>query len=288
MTLRFSSWTILWLPAHASADYKENKMLFDSHAHYYDKWFEEEIEGGADALLSQLFANDICGIIHVAENIETARLCCDFAERYDKMYAAAGIHPCHASHGADLEGDMTELEALLRDKSKKIVALGEIGFDYHYPDTDRQRQAAYFDAQMSLAEKLGLPVIIHDRDAHADTIEMLRSHPNVKGVLHSFSGSAESAKELVKMGWYISFSGVVTFKNAPKTKEAAKTVPVDRMLYETDCPYLSPVPHRGQLNHSGNLHHTAKVLSEIKEMEYEAFCDKINNNIRRLFGIEVE
>ncbi len=262
-------------------------MLFDSHAHYYDSRFQDEIEGGADALLSELFSKDICGVIHVSENIETSRLCCDYAARFEKMYAAAGVHPCHSNDVSRFEKDMAELEALLCDKTKKIVALGEIGFDYHYPDTNKESQTIYFDAQMKLAAKLKLPVVIHDRDAHGDTLDMIKKHPDVIGVMHSFSGSAETAKELVKLGWYISFSGVITFKNAPKAREAAQTIPLDRILFETDCPYLTPEPFRGKLNHSGLMHYTAEALSAIKGVEYEEFCKAVCDNTCRLFGINL-
>ncbi len=262
-------------------------MLFDSHAHYYDSRFQDEIEGGADVLLSKLFADDICGVIHVSENIETSRLCCEYAERHEKMYAACGVHPCHSNDISHFEKDMAELEELLCDKSKKIAALGEIGFDYHYPDTHKENQAKYFDAQMKLAAKLKLPVIIHDRDAHGDTLDMIKKYPDVIGVMHSFSGSAEMAKELVKLGWYISFSGVVTFKNAQKAREAAAVVPLDRILFETDCPYLTPEPFRGNLNHSGHLHYTAEALAAIKGVEYEEFCNTVSQNTCRLFGINL-
>lgn len=261
-------------------------MLFDSHTHYYDKQFDECIDGGADALIKKLFDSDICGMIHVSEDVETAKLCCDYAARFDNMYAAAGIHPCNVNKGKGFETDMAELEALLSRTNEKIVAIGEIGYDYHYPDTDKIAQKTYFDAQMSLANKYNLPVIIHDRDAHGDTCDMIFSHPQVVGVVHSFSGSAETAKELVKAGWYVSFSGVVTFQNAAKTKEAAKAVPIDRILFETDCPYLAPVPFRGKLNHSGYLHFTAQTLAELKEIEYEQFCRQVNENTRRLFKIK--
>lgn len=262
-------------------------MLFDSHAHYYDSRFSEEIPGGADTLLTTLFAGDVCGIVHVAEDLQTAQLCCEYAARYPQMYAAAGIHPGDITHGKGLDADMAALAALLEErKEKKIVALGEIGLDYHYPDTDKAGQSAYFHAQMKLAEQYGLPVIIHDREAHGDTMTVIREHPGVHGVMHSFSGSAEMARELVKRGWYISFSGVVTFKNAPKTREAASAVPPDRLLIETDCPYLAPEPHRGQINHSGYLSCIAAELAKLHGVSYEEMCRITTENALRFFKIE--
>jgi TatD DNase family protein len=167
----------------------------------------------------------------------------------------------------------------------RVVAIGEIGLDYHYDIIDKEVQAKFFEAQLELAEKLSLPVVIHTRDAMGDTLEILSRHPNVRGVMHSFSGSAEVALELTKKGWYISFSGPVTYKNAVKVKEAAAVVPADRILIETDCPYLPPVPHRGELNYSGYMKHTAEAVADIREVSLDEIARITWKNACRLFGL---
>ena len=174
---------------------------------------------------------------------------------------------------------------MILDKSNKCVCLGEIGLDYHYPDTDKAKQMLYFERQLALAEKLGIPVCIHDRDAHGDTLETLKKHPAVRGILHSFSGSPEMAEELVRMGYYISFSGTLTFTNARKPREVAAILPKDKVLIETDCPYLAPHPHRGKINHSGYLAYTNATLASIWGISEEE-CAKITaENSRRAFGL---
>ena len=170
---------------------------------------------------------------------------------------------------------------------KKVVALGEIGLDYHYDFSDRETQMRFFRAQMELAAKKNIPVIIHDREAHGDTMDMIREYKNrVIGILHSCSASAEQVKEYVKMGWYISFSGVITFKNAAKTLDSVLATPKDRILVETDCPYLAPVPMRGKTNHSGYMHYTAAKAAELLQMDYEAFCLQEVQNAKTLLGIK--
>ena len=168
----------------------------------------------------------------------------------------------------------------------KAVALGEIGLDYHYEDVPPEIQMVYFEKQMALAEKLNIPVIIHDRDAHGDCLEMVKRFPNVKGVFHSFSGSAEMALELVKLGWYISFSGTVTFKNAKKPKEACVAIPSDRLLIETDAPYLAPTPHRGELNRSSYVQLTAEEIARLRGVSVEEIERITTENAKRLFRIK--
>ena len=173
-----------------------------------------------------------------------------------------------------------------RTEKRKIVAIGEIGLDYHYEGFDKARQAEFFDAQMHLAKKLGMPVIIHDREAHGDCFETVLRHPDVRGVFHSYSGSAEMAAELVRRGWYISFSGVLTFKNASRIKEVAASIPCERILIETDAPYLAPHPHRGKTNHSGLMIYTAQTLAEIKGMSLDEIAELTYNNASELFDIK--
>ena len=203
------------------------------------------------------------------------------------MYTAVGVHPSDAQYvSRTLDAELADIEALIRDKSNKCVALGEIGLDYHYPDTDKELQHRYLDAQLTLARELELPVVIHDRDSHEDVMNILRAHKGVRGVLHSFSGSAEMAREVIKLGYMISFSGTLTFKNARRPKEVAAAVPHECVLIETDCPYLAPHPKRGTLNHSGNLVYTNAALAEIFGIDEAACAELTAENGRRLFGIK--
>ena len=258
---------------------------FDTHAHYYDERFAEEAEGGADALISEHLGSDVSYIVNVGTAPETSRRAIAQAKKYKNMYTAIGIHPSDARLIDDLDSALKETEALILDKGSKCVALGEIGLDYHYPDTDKDMQMRVFRAQMQMAERLGLPVVIHDRDSHEDVMSVIREYPMVKGVLHSFSGSSEMAKELVKLGYMISFSGTVSFKNARRPKEACAAVPLDRILIETDCPYLAPHPLRGTLNHSGNLSYTCAAVAEVKGISLEECAKITEENARRFFKI---
>ena len=265
--------------------------LFDSHAHYFDRRFETEAEDGVDGILCRkVFEEGVAGVINVATNPDNAMVAIRQAARYDRMYAAIGIHPEDCMH---LDGTPREeigrILPLLQDtqtrKENKIVAIGEIGLDYYWQPCDKERQAAFFEEQLSLAQQLELPVIIHDRDAHGDCFETVLHYPQVRGVFHSFSGSVEMAKELCRRGWYISFSGVLTFRNARKAREVAEVVPAEQMLLETDCPYLTPEPYRGRLNHSGYLCYTAEVLADVRGQSYEETVRQTAQNAKRLFGI---
>lgn len=261
--------------------------LFDSHAHYFDARFAEEFENGAASILPEILSNDVEYIINVGTSNENNPICLEMAQKYHGMYAAVGIHPEDCRDYSREELDRFE-EFLLshRDfKKEKIVAIGEIGFDYHWEPYDKEHQRFFFEEQMKLAEKYDLPVIIHDREAHGDCFDVACKFKNVKGVFHSYSGSAEMAAELVKRGWYISFSGVVTFKNASRVKEVAASAPLDRLLVETDCPYLAPHPMRGKINHSGLLHYTAETLAELFSIPYDAMAETLSNNAKRLFKI---
>ena len=260
-------------------------MYFDSHAHYYDDRFAEEYEGGADALLSLCLGKSVSCIINVGTAPETCRAAAEQARRYENMYTALGLHPSDSRLVDDIDAALSEIEEMIADKSNKCVALGEIGLDYHYPDTDRARQMEIFRRQMAMAQRMGLPVVIHDRDAHEDVMTVVREYPGVRGVFHSFSGSCEMAAELVKLGYMISLSGTVTFKNARKPKEVAAAVPTDRLLIETDCPYLAPHPLRGTLNHSGNLEYTCREIAAIRGISEEECADLTDKNARRFFGI---
>ena len=258
---------------------------FDSHSHYYDERFIEEREGGADPLISALLSSDVSAIINVGTSPETCRAAIEQAEKYDNMYLALGIHPSDTRFLSDMDAELAEIENMIKNQGRKCVCLGEIGLDYHYPDTDKERQHRYFRAQMALAEKLGLPVCIHDRDSHADVMAVIREFPNVRGVLHSYSGGVDMARELVELGYMISFSGTLTFTNARRPREVAATLPHDRILIETDCPYLAPHPLRGTLNHSGNLKYTNATLAEILGITEEECAALTEANAKRFFGI---
>ena len=263
-------------------------MFFDTHAHYYDdRFYGEENTQGAEALLDSLFADGLLGVINVGTRADTNRLCIEQAKKFSLMYAAVGIHPEDISHSElGVDGELSALRELLDAREEnKIVALGEIGLDYYWEPYDRDEQIRCFEAQMRLAEEYGLPVVIHDREAHGDCFETVLKFPNVRGVFHSYSGSAEMARELVRRGWYISFSGVVSFKNAVKIKEVAAVVPDERILIETDAPYLAPHPHRGKINHSGRLVHTAAALADIRGCSVEHIAELTRENTRTLFGI---
>ena len=268
--------------------------IFDSHAHYFDVRFEREAEGGADAILTEIMPSPVSYILNVGTDLHTSALAIEQAARYAGMYAAVGIHPgdCHYLPDAReaLDGLVTMLGTAEDRKRRKIVALGEIGLDYHFQQygeipMDRQKEQYFFESQMELAERLDLPVIIHDREAHGDCFETVLRYPNVRGVFHSFSGSAEMAKELTRRGWYISFSGTLTFKNAERVRAAAQAVPRELLLVETDAPYLAPHPMRGKLNHSGLLIHTLDTLSALWDCTPQEAADTTATNAKSLFGI---
>ena len=258
---------------------------FDSHAHYYDERFESEIEESVDTLIDALLKDSISYIINIGTSPQTSRLAIEQAKRHANMYTAIGIHPSDTRFLSDIDSELADIEALILDPDNKCVCLGEIGLDYHYDGTDKEKQMEYFERQMLLAEKLGLPVSIHDREAHGDVMDVIRRHPNVKGILHSFSGSPEMAEELVRLGYYISFSGTLTFTNARKPREVAAILPKDKILIETDCPYLAPHPHRGKINHSGYLSYTNAVLASILGLSEEECASITEQNARRVFGI---
>lgn len=256
--------------------------LFDSHAHYWD----DKLKDASDAVLRAFFAAGGAGVVNVGTTPETSRLAAEQARAYPQMVTALGIHPSDTVFLTGTpEEEVAQIRALLTDPESKAVAVGEIGLDYHYEGYDQQLQEEYFSRQMALAEELGLPVVIHDRDAHGDCFEMVCRYPRVTGVFHSYSGSAEMAKDLIRRGWYISFSGTVTFKNAPRVREVAASLPHERVLIETDAPYLAPHPYRGQCNHSGYVRYTCATLAEIWGLTPEETASITCKNARRLFRL---
>ena len=259
--------------------------LFDSHAHYNDSRFDigAEIEGGREAVLPALFSGAVKYIVNAGTNLKTNAESIALAEKYPSVYAAVGIHPEDIDPTADIEETMDALRVQLAHP--KVRALGEIGLDYYWDNVPREVQKLWLRRQLELARELSMPVVIHDRDAHGDIMDILRDYPDVKGEFHSFSASGEIARQLVKRGWYISFSGVITFKNASRLAEIVPTVPLDRVMIETDCPYLAPVPYRGKINHSGLMEYTAARAAELYDITVEAFCRHAFENSVRFFGI---
>lgn len=258
---------------------EENNRLFDTHAHYDD----EKFDGDRDAVIASLPENGVAAAVDIGCSFDSIPKALALAEKYRFIYASVGLHPNDAAAAEGNPDTLGFLKECLRHP--KVVAIGEIGLDYHYDEPSRELQKRWFERQLLLAEETGYPVIIHDREAHGDTMDMLRRHKGVKGILHSFSGSPEMARELVKMGFYISFSGVLTFKNAARLPEVAKEVPLDRVLTETDCPYLAPHPHRGKRNDSTLMRYTAERLAEIKGLTYGEICRATFENAKRIYGI---
>ena len=258
---------------------------FDTHAHYYDERFSDEGLNVTD-LVCGLLSDSVGYIINVSTCPENARICIEEAKKHENMYTAIGIHPCDTRFLNDPDGELKQIRDMITDPASKCVCLGEIGLDYHYPETDKERQLRYFEAQMRMAEELGIPVAIHDRESHEDVMNVIRKFKGVRGVLHSFSGSVEMARELISLGYMISFSGTLTFKNARKPKEVAAAISKDRILIETDAPYLAPHPNRGKLNHSGYLSFTNAALAEILEMTEEECAALTEANAKRFFNIK--
>lgn len=252
--------------------------IFDSHAHYDDNRFADD----RDELFNRMHQGPVAALINVGCDLPSSKRSIALAKQYPFVYAAAGIHP---EESVNVDGDYIDRLAELAAE-QKVVAIGEIGLDYHYDNTVKPVQKRVFEHQLKLAERLDLPVIIHSRDAVQDTIDILKN-ANCRGVLHCFSGSAETAKIYLEMGYYLGFTGVVTFPNAKKAVESAKAVPLDRLLLETDCPYMAPVPHRGERCTSDLIAHTAAKIAEIKGLSTQELINIARENTCRLFGIEL-
>jgi TatD DNase family protein len=254
-------------------------MLFDTHAHLDDERFDED----RDAVIAQCRQDGVDLILNAGSNMETSVRAIALAGKYDFIYAAVGVHPHDASQ---MDQDTAGALAALAE-NKKVRAIGEIGLDYHYDLSPRDVQQKRFIEQIDLARQLRLPIIVHDREAHGDVMDIFKKSriKEVGGVLHSFSGSAEMAQECLRMGLYLSISGPVTFNNAKKTVEAVREIPLDMLLIETDSPYLTPVPHRGKRNYPGYVRFVAEKAAEIKGITFEEVAQKTMENGKRLFGI---
>ena len=253
-------------------------MIIDTHAHYDADGFDTDRE----ELLASMYEGGIEKIVNVCAAIDELEDTVKLVEKYPFIYAAVGWHP----EGAE-EFDEGCVEKLRRwAKHPKVRAIGEIGLDYYYETPERELQKRVFRRQLELAAELGLPVVVHDREAHEDCMEILRAFPEVRGEFHCYSGSAEMAKEILARGWYLGFTGVITFKNARKAIEVLEICPPERILIETDCPYLAPVPLRGKRNDSRNLKYVAERIAEIKGMSTQEVICLTTENGKRFFGIE--
>jgi TatD DNase family protein len=256
----------------------ESMSIFDAHAHYDDEQFNEDRE----LVIAELKKNNVIGVLNCGASLEGCIDSVNLANKYDIFYAAVGIHPEHADEFG--EDTIDELKRLV--KNSKVKAIGEIGLDYYYDENpEKEVQKKVFTRQMELAKELNLPVIIHDRDAHEDTINIIKQFKGVTGEIHCFSGSVEFARECLKLGYYIGFTGVITFKNAKKAVEVAKEVPIDRIIIETDCPYMAPVPFRGKRNRSEYIQYMVNKIAEIKGIEPKDLNCASILNIKRLLNI---
>lgn len=250
--------------------------IFDTHSHYDDEQFNPDRE----TLLNALPAKGVTTVVSCGCDIDTTQFNFDLSQQYEYFYFAAGFHPeC-------LEGvDLKDLEIIKKfATAKKCVAIGEIGLDYHWMSSPVSVQREFFRAQIELAAEMELPVIVHDREAHGDTLDILRA-TKPRGVLHCFSGSKEMAREIIKLGMYIGLNGVVTFNNARKSLEVAREIPLDRLVLETDCPYLAPAPFRGKRNDSSLISFTAEKIASVLNMDAQKLIDITSENAKRLYGI---
>lgn len=254
-------------------------QLFDSHAHLDDDKFNADLKETAE----KIAASDVSLLVDVGSNIKTSEKAIKIAEQYPFVYAAVGIHPCDAFETDDAQ-NMQHLRELAAHE--KVVAIGETGLDYYWDDVDRETQKRGFIRQIALANELKLPLIVHNRDAHADTLSILKEYKPESAIIHCFSGSAEMAKELSKMGYYISFSGSVTFKNARQLPEAVKAVPLNRLLVETDSPYLAPEPKRGTRNDPTNVLYTAAKIADILNLPLEEVARITFENAKRVYKLK--
>ena len=253
-------------------------MLFDTHAHLDAAAFQAD----RDILVASLPEQGVGLVMNPGCDLNSSLDAVALAGKYSHVYAAVGSHPDAADQ---VNEEVLEEYRKLCKLHSKVRAIGEIGLDYHYEDVPRRIQQKAFRDQMALARELDLPVIVHEREAHQDGMAIVDEFPEVKGVFHCYSGSLEMARELIKRGWYIGFTGVLTFKNARKAVEVASTIPLDRLVLETDCPYMAPEPFRGKRNDPGKLYRMAEKLAELRGMSVEEICRITTENGKRLYHI---
>lgn len=257
-----------------SNDFITTAPIFDTHSHYDDSRFDDI----RDELFDTMYQNGVAGIITCGCDEQSSKAALKMAEQHDFVYAAVGIHPGNIDSGTTV----AQIKALATHK--KCVAIGEIGLDYYWVNDNKSEQIKIFKQQILLAKELDLPIIVHDRDAHADTLEILKKH-KPKGVVHCFSGSVEMAEEIIRLGMYIGVGGVITFKNAKKLPDVVKIIPDELLLVETDCPYLAPEPYRGKTCHSGMIKYTAAKIAEIRNSNIEEILKLTANNAKKLFKL---
>ena len=253
-------------------------MLFDTHAHLNDPAFDPDRE----ELMESFASAGVSLVMNAGCSLESSRDIVQMAEKYPWLYASVGSHPDSAD---EVNEAVLEEYRKLCKQSDKVKAIGEIGLDYYYEDIPREIQQRAFRLQMELAKELDMPVIVHERDAHNDGLAIVKEFPTVKGVFHCYSGSAEMARQLVNLGWYIGFTGVLTFKNARKAVETAASIPLDRIVLETDCPFMAPEPFRGKRNQPGYLYRMAEKLAEIRGISLEEVHAATLENGKRLYRI---
>ena len=253
-------------------------MFFDTHAHYCDKRFDDD----RDEILNSLKDANVSYVLNAGSSLYSSKASLELADKYSFIYASVGVHPHDSKSMTD--DTVSELEKLL--SHPKAMAVGEIGLDYHYDFSPRDVQRKRFREQMELARALKLPVIIHEREALSDTLEIIRDFPDLVGVFHCFSGSFDTAKIILKMGWYLSFTGVVTFKNAKKAVEVIKHAPLERLMLETDCPYMAPEPKRGRRNSSLYLQYIAEKFAEVRGCSVDEIAQVTTENGLKFFGLK--
>lgn len=251
--------------------------IFETHAHYDDKAFDDD----RDQLLKTLYDDGYAYVLNIAADLRSVDSTHELAMQYDHVYAAIGIHPSEV--GELNENNFQHVREVAR--REKVLAIGEIGLDYHYDEPAKELQKDWFERQLMLARELGKPVIIHSREATEDTMKILKSNiaRDIPGVMHCYSYSVETARELLKLGYYFGIGGVITFSNAKKVVEAVEEIPLDRILLETDCPYLAPTPHRGERNSSLYIPLIAEKIAAIKDVPYHKVLDQTYKNARKLF-----
>lgn len=250
--------------------------IFDTHSHYDDERFNED----RAELLNSIHSSGVTGIVTCGCDIETTEFSRSLSEKFDFVYFAAGFHPENLENAS--LNDLEVIEKLA--KHEKCVAIGEIGLDYHWMSSSKEVQKEFFVSQIEIAKKLNLPVIVHDREAHGDTLEILKQ-TKPAGVVHCFSGSAEMAREIIKLGMYIGLNGVVTFKNARKSLDVVKTIPLEKLVLETDCPYLAPEPHRGKRNDSSYIPYIAEKIADVLDMDAQKILDITSENAKKLYNL---